>query len=85
MPVHPGCTNTLLGFSAIELLVLGRERSFALGFFGMLAPRDGKVPSSRIEANKAGCRLKRLRMKDSETSLVPLGHVGPMNWSCLMD
>ena len=49
MPVHSGGTNIPLEFPALELLVLGRERSFALGFSGMLAPQDGKVPSPRIE------------------------------------
>lgn len=82
-----------LGFPVLELPVLGRERSLAIG---MLAPREGTVPSPRIgtteirelvdpvivaefakvlhDRAEAGYRLKRLRMKDRETSLVPVEH-----------
>ena len=41
MPVHVGGINIPLEFPALELLVLGRDRSLALGFSGMLAPRGG--------------------------------------------
>ncbi|KAF9780316.1 hypothetical protein BJ322DRAFT_1085853 [Thelephora terrestris] len=96
MPVHPGGVNIPLEFPALEFLVLGRERSLALGFSRMLAPRGEKVPSPRIETIEihgcvdlvivaefatvfhdranAGRRLKKLRMKDRETCLVPLEH-----------
>ena len=96
IPRHAGGTNIPLVFPALELLVLGREQALALGFSGMLAPRDGVVPSPRIatieirgcvdpvlvvefstvlrDRANAGCRLKKLRMKDGywETCLLPL-------------
>lgn len=96
MSVHAGGINIPLEFLALEILVPGRGCSLALVFSGMLTPREGTVPSPRIETveirggvdpvivtefatvlhdrAKAGYRLKKLRMKDREISLIPLEH-----------
>ena len=48
IPFHTGGVNIPLVFPALELLVIGREQALAVGFSGMLAPREGEVLSPRI-------------------------------------
>ena len=76
VPSHTGGTNIPLAFPALELLVVGREGTFAVGFSGMLAPREGEVPSPRLVTIEIRGHLNHVLAAEFATALHDRANAG---------
>lgn len=76
IPSHAGGTNVSLAFPVLELLVVGQEESFALGFSGMLAPLEGKVPSPRLVTIEIRGHLDHVLVAEFATALHDRANAG---------
>ena len=73
---HTGGRNIPLAFPVLELLVVGREDALALGFSDMLAPREGEVPSPRIETIEIRGHLDHVLVAEFATVLHERANAG---------
>lgn len=76
IPSHASGTNVSLAFPVLELLVVGQEESFALGFSGMLAPLEGKVPSPRLVTIEIRGHLDHVLVAEFATALHDRANAG---------